>query len=107
MEKFSKENNVDLVILGGDNVYSDKLDEVSKLIIEEISYDYKYILYDIEKQLRDGFSKCFSNIQTKEYLIAIGNHDIENCDIINKQFNYPTEEQKAQLNINDVKKDQC
>ena len=105
MEKFSKENNVDLVILGGDNVYSDKLDEVSKLIIEEISYDYKYILYDIEKQLRDGFSKCFSNIQTKEYLIAIGNHDIENCDIINKQFNYPTEEQKAQLNINDVKKD--
>jgi hypothetical protein len=45
-------------------------------------------LLNMEKQLDEGFAKCISNVKADNFFIGVGNHDIESCDVINKQLNY-------------------
>lgn len=45
-------------------------------------------LFNMEKQLDEGFAKCISNVNADNFFIGVGNHDIESCDVINKQLNY-------------------
>ena len=40
------------------------------------------------KQLDKGFEKCMGKVETDNFFIGVGNHDIENCDVINEQLNY-------------------
>ena len=70
------------MFLAGDNVYDllKKLDADEK---EEVKTGY-----DMERQLRDGFENCFARSGIQRFFIGIGNHDIEDCTVLNKQFNY-------------------
>ena len=62
----------DAVIIAGDNVYAHP--ETGEL--------------DIKKQIKEGFENCISNLNSNTFLLGIGNHDIENCDILNIQKEY-------------------
>lgn len=83
MADYSKKNQIDVVILAGDNVYQSN-DESKKRLPKEL----KVLKYDIDKQLDDGFLHCMSEIQTNRFLIGVGNHDLELCSIIQKQIKY-------------------
>ena len=88
MIEYSQINRINAVVLAGDNVYSDIPDENLKSIIEQ-DETKKTSLYNIDKQLSKGFEDCMAGINTDQFLLGIGNHDIENCYILNKQLNYP------------------
>lgn len=118
LEKMRKylENNpsVESLVLAGDNVYSRRANEdeiqQAQIIHNEIrelqSFDktteieknikkkekelkkIKQKLTDIDLQLQKGFIECFKTLPIDNYLMAIGNHDIETCEILNKQLNF-------------------
>ena len=83
MTEFTTKNkNTYSIILAGDNVYStgekdSQIEENPKLS------------YDMDLQISRGFENCMKNIPNiKDFLIGVGNHDIETCDVLNKQLNY-------------------
>jgi hypothetical protein len=80
MAEYSKENELDVVILAGDNVYQSN--------DESLKHLPKPLKYDIDKQLDDGFLHCMRDIKTNRFLIGVGNHDLETCEIITKQIKY-------------------
>lgn len=85
MSEYSKRINVDSLILAGDNIYSRNPTE------EEMANPHKGLdetLYDMDLQLSEGFMKCFNEVDVKNIYVAIGNHDITNCDILNNQINF-------------------
>lgn len=97
MIEYSKRYNITAVILAGDNVYSDyptdeQLKYIKKIMdennVEEVKR-IKYELYNMDKQFVVGFEKCIRRVIAKDFLVGIGNHDIETCGILNKQLNYP------------------
>ncbi len=96
MIDYSNKYNISAVILGGDNVYSDYPSEdllkyINKIVkngdTKEIKR-IKYMLYDMDKQFVEGFENCIRHVKARDFLVGIGNHDIETCDILNKQLNY-------------------
>jgi hypothetical protein len=87
MIEYSRNNDVEAVILAGDNVYSVPSDLVNDNEMVLLKSGLKSP-YDIEKQLSIGFENCMKNVQTNNFLIGIGNHDIENCDVLNTQLSY-------------------
>ena len=101
MIEYSNKYNISAVILGGDNVYSDYPPEellkyIDKIVkngnleeIKKLKKEVKNILYNMDKQFAEGFENCVRRVKTRDFLVGIGNHDIENCDILNKQLNYP------------------
>jgi hypothetical protein len=97
MIEYSKRYNITAVILAGDNVYSDYPSDEQlkyiKKITEENNKDeikrIKYELYNMDKQFVVGFEKCIRRVIAKDFLVGIGNHDVETCGILNKQLNYP------------------
>lgn len=80
MAEYSKQNEIHVVILAGDNVYQSNDESLEDLP--------KPSRYDIDKQLDDGFLHCMRDIQTNRFLIGVGNHDLETCEIITKQIQY-------------------
>lgn len=56
--------------------------------IKTVFKEAKSQLYNMEKQLHEGFEKCMLKVHAKNFFIGVGNHDIESCDVINKQLNY-------------------
>lgn len=59
--------------------------------IKELEKELKKMkkgLTDMDLQLSEGFTKCFSTLEIDNYLMAIGNHDIETCEVLNKQLNF-------------------
>lgn len=87
MTEYSNTNKVDAIILAGDNIYSRNPND------DEFQNPQKYpnlkeSLYDMSKQLQEGFVDCMSKVNTNTFYLAIGNHDITNCDILNKQLNF-------------------
>ena len=97
MENNSNKNTIEALFLVGDNVYPDNIvrEELIKMVNEqnypsESQYrqNNKISSQNIEKQLEEGFLKCFSNISVKDFFITIGNHHIENCHNLNYQLNY-------------------
>ena len=91
MKHYSDIYPIEAVILSGDNVYSDderNLYTYKTPSTEEEISDFKNISYNIKRQLSDGYSHCYKKIRTNKFLIGIGNHDIETCDILNEQMNY-------------------
>lgn len=93
MKQYSQsiDGGIDAVILAGDNIYADNPDEeqIKQVKTKKDIKKLKNDLFDIERQLYEGFKKCFfDKINTKDFLMGIGNHDIENCNVLNKQINY-------------------
>lgn len=66
------------VILGGDNIYPWYKEK-------DKGGDYTNVM---KRQLDVGFKQCFKNVNVEEYLVAVGNHDIEKCEFIQTQINY-------------------
>lgn len=66
-----KHPDVDDMFLVGDNIYEDKKGQ-----------------YDINRQLNEGFEKCFLKSGISRFFLALGNHDIKTCDILSRQKNY-------------------
>ena len=81
MAAYSKQNEIDVVILGGDNVYQSNDESIKK-------DDPKPLKYDIDSQLLYGFIGCMRDIRTNRFLIGVGNHDLETCSIIETQIKY-------------------
>lgn len=86
MINYSQKNNLDAVILAGDNVYGDEPDD--KLKEKILKFGDNSLLYNIDKQLSTGFENCMQEVIASDFLMGIGNHDIENCRILNTQLNY-------------------
>jgi len=43
---------------------------------------------NISLQFSKSFGDCFQNLKVGNYFLALGNHDIETCNILNHQMNY-------------------
>ena len=97
MMEYAKRYNITAVILAGDNVYSDypsdeQLKYIKKIMEENNVVEIKrikYELYNMDKQFAEGFQNCIQRVKADDFLVGIGNHDIETCGILNKQLNYP------------------
>ena len=73
----------------GENLLESKLNILSqKTPQEKLKEDIKKENYNIRDQLQEGFAECITRVPAKIFLIGIGNHDIENCDILKYQKNY-------------------
>jgi hypothetical protein len=99
--EYVSENKVTDMYLAGDNVYQlgiSAIDEegvvnmlkkkqelVKNLTGEELD---PLRNFDIDLQISEGFQKCFAEAKIDRYFLAIGNHDIENCQILNTQYNF-------------------
>ena len=82
MSEISNKFETRAVILAGDNIYPWYKQK------EKENKNLNYYKNIMKAQLEIGFSSCFKNVNTKEYLAAVGNHDIEKCAFINTQINY-------------------
>jgi hypothetical protein len=96
--------NIKDMFLAGDNVYQlsfEPSDEkainshakILSLYLKEPSL-LKSFNYDVKKQISEGFEMCFNNVGIDRFFVAIGNHDIENCEILNYQKNYTNGDNK-------------
>lgn len=83
----SSKNKQQAVVIAGDNVYSDYPSDRMKELIATNQVN-KDALFDIDKQLAEGFTQCMKQIPVDTFLIGLGNHDIESCYILNKQLNF-------------------
>ena len=83
IKHLSSSYNVDTIYLTGDNIYHKSVDENTKE--EDIDADYNQ--YDIEKQIKEGFRDCFINPNLKNYFVIAGNHDAEDCKILERELN--------------------
>lgn len=81
LQKLANKENLDFVTLTGDNIYSRPLQQTETAYINRPQYD-------IERQLQSGFTECFKDIAVEKFFIGVGNHDIEDCDILNAQLRY-------------------
>jgi hypothetical protein len=100
IEKYVKENRaIKDMFLAGDNVYQigikpNEHTENNPLIQKYLEDEYglvvsdKNSLFNIHKHISLGFEKCFNKIPIERYFIAVGNHDIETCEILNSQLSY-------------------
>ena len=87
MSEYSKNKNIDCVILGGDNVYSTLIDSIPEN--EKELGEYKIKSHDMLGQLKEGYINCYrKKIKTNKFLVGVGNHDIISCDILNEQMNF-------------------
>lgn len=90
--EMAKQGEVDAVILAGDNVYSKSMieSEIAKINQEfqnykteedkEIYMDkIKAELHNFIEQYEEGFQKIIKNVNTRNFFIAIGNHDAKTC----------------------------
>jgi hypothetical protein len=84
---YSEKNNVDTVILAGDNIYSTPLEIQSDDDLELLKRGEKSS-YDMDKQIELGFKNCMLPIKTNSFMVGVGNHDIETCEVLNKQINF-------------------
>ncbi len=91
MVAYANERAIDVVILAGDNVYSDVPAEGTyKVPTSEVEVElFKSVSYNIEAQFQRGFVDCYRQIKSDLFLVAIGNHDAETCHIIDAEIDYP------------------
>jgi hypothetical protein len=88
-------SHIEDMFLAGDNIYSIAFDtNTTENNIKNIN-EFKEKLkknpkagYNIKKQLSLGFEECFNKVGVSRFFIGVGNHDIENCEILNYQKNY-------------------
>ena len=97
MENFSTKTKTEALFLAGDNVYNYNITKQKLIdIVEQKNYPTKEQYKGdvdisgqiIEKQINEGFLNCVDKIPVKDFFIAIGNHDIQNCHDLNYQLNY-------------------
>lgn len=79
-----KDGDVSDIFFAGDNVY-----RYGYPLNRDIEENEKTMGFEMDKQL-ECFESCYEKIKphVSRTFIAIGNHDIESCDILNQQLNY-------------------
>lgn len=102
--QYTNDYKISDMYLAGDNIYqigfnlndekakNKKKEEIQDIIQKNEKDDdlkklIKSKIFDIDLQLSEGFNNCFKKAKIERFFVAIGNHDIENCDILNKQIN--------------------
>lgn len=80
MAEYTSNVKVSDVYFAGDNIYN---------YAYPVGEQPDEIGYLIDKQLM-SFIPCYSGVKenVKRTFVALGNHDVENCDVLNKQLNY-------------------
>jgi len=78
--QYSSKAEVSDVYFAGDNIYN---------YAYPIGQDPSEIGFLIDKQL-ESFDECYADIDrnVKRTFVGIGNHDVENCEVLNKQLNF-------------------
>lgn len=105
---FTKKENIDAVFLAGDNLYN--FDKPKKMLLDFIKqgkypskkeYKNNHLLsgQNIEVQIDEGFIKCFKDANVKDFYIAVGNHDIQNCFDLNFQLNFSKNKPEYKYNL--------
>lgn len=95
-------NRVTDMYLAGDNVYQLGVSASNEIAVADMLKKKQELVrnltgsevdplqnFNIELQISEGFEKCFAQAKVDRYFLAIGNHDIESCQILNTQYNYP------------------
>jgi hypothetical protein len=99
--EYVSRNDVTDMYLAGDNVYqlgvsatdgqavAEFLKNKQKLVADLTGNEVDPLQnFNIEVQISEGFEKCFAEAKVDRFFLAIGNHDIENCHILNTEYNY-------------------
>jgi len=99
--KYTNKHKVTDMYLAGDNIYQvavstrneqdvDNFLEAKQQLVKNLTGEELDPLqnFDIDLQLSKGFEMCFNQAKVDRFFTAIGNHDIENCGVLNKQYNY-------------------
>ncbi len=100
--RYTQRNRVTDMYLAGDNIYQLGVKATDENSVERFMEEKRSIIsrltgkeldplknFDIHRQISEGFEKCFQKANIKRFFVAIGNHDIETCEILNTQYNYP------------------
>lgn len=99
--KYSYDHEVTDMYLAGDNIYQIGISSADKEAVAEF-LEAKHALvqnltgqevdplknFDIDLQLSRGFEMCFNRAKIDRFFTVVGNHDIENCNVLNKEYNY-------------------
>jgi hypothetical protein len=117
MIQYTQNTPVDALFLAGDNVYNYSIPKDYLVsLVEKALNEYKHSLVEkaldeqtgidmfpskkaykqdpkisgqqIDRQLSDGFVKCFKDLKLKDFFIGVGNHDVQNCYDLNQQLNF-------------------
>lgn len=99
--KYTYEHNVTDMYLAGDNIYqvgiftsdekavADFLEAKQELVRNLTGEEVDPLKnFDIDLQLSRGFEMCFNRAKIDRFFTAVGNHDIESCHVLNKEYNY-------------------
>jgi hypothetical protein len=89
IRKYAKTNSVSDLFFAGDNIYQNAFpaDEVGLDVGAYIDFHKDELGFQIDRQL-ESFEKCYADIPIKRTFVGFGNHDIETCEIFNKQLNF-------------------
>lgn len=94
IEKIIQEQDVKDLFLVGDNIYENSIDDDPEYKKLENEDEKKQFIKnyskepDINKQLNEGFSKCFMNNKIENYFVIAGNHDVKNCEILKREIEH-------------------
>jgi hypothetical protein len=99
--QYTKEHQVSDMYLAGDNVYQVGVKTSDPDLVDEFLRNKQMLLgkiidaeldplenFDMDLQISQGFENCFRKARVDRFFLAIGNHDIETCGVLNKQYNY-------------------
>ena len=89
IRKYARNNEVSDLFFAGDNIYQNAFPfhEVGDDVKGYIESHREEVGFQIERQL-ESFERCYSGINIERTFVGFGNHDIETCDIFNRQLNF-------------------
>jgi len=89
IDELIKKGDIEDLFLAGDNIYHKSIDDSKvKEELKKCQDDDNYNHYDIDKQLKNGFFNCFLKSNIDRYYAIAGNHDVEKCDILQRQLDF-------------------
>lgn len=103
LRQYCQQHEIEDIYLAGDNVYHIGIElgkKQGKKDMDRYEQELKsYFVgrkmsaaraanFDIDQQLEVGFEQCFRDINVDRFWAAVGNHDVENCAILNTEKNY-------------------
>jgi len=89
IRKYASNNRVSDLFFAGDNIYQNAFPskEVGNDVETYIDLNKVKLGFQIDDQLA-SFESCYRDINIERTFVGFGNHDIETCDIFNKQLNF-------------------
>lgn len=99
LAQYSQTHHLDAIVLAGDNVYEmlqvqkqDRerwaLEQLKKYLQNPKGFPSPGEFYRIQEALEKGFDQCFQNVRADRFLVAIGNHDVTDCSILNTELSH-------------------